>query len=641
VKIKKVVLLILGATTVCVVLATGIYHVATRDPVPIKVDPKLYDDYSGYYDYGHGFIITIRRDGDRLMSHAPERMFGELLPETENRFFVKGQPVRVTFHRDENGGVDYAITRWKNREEKAERIPALPPVPAFTNGMVAATTGGVAVQAGLEILKEGGTAVDAAMATALCEVTQAGGSYVSFAGLMMMVYYDAASDRVYFLDAQFQTPWEEKSPRSIPRTGGRTALVPGFMAGVQAAHDRFGKVPFRRLFEPAIALAEKGETVSTVMAWWINSKRSVLSRLPETKNIFTKADGKFYTTGDLFRQPELARTLKQVASQGAAHMYEGDWARRFVEVIQKNGGRITRQDMTNYHARWEEPLQTNYREYQAYAPGLSTWGGVNNIEALNLLELANVKQSGPYMTAPQSLLWLMQIAECHKMTWTRHDLSEHDLSPKSRATKPTSAWVWEQMQNGKWPWLPEGVRRRANQANHSDGIVVVDQWGNMAVIGHTINTSLWGDTGIFVDGISIPDAASFQPRDIAQAGPGKRLPNGMNPTLILRDGKPFLGSSAVGGGLHYKTLQVLVNILDFDMDPQSAVDTPAFLPDGVQDGSFDPKVLEGVAELGMKVRVLSPKKLRPGYWVGVQVDPKNRRLRGGVSRGLEGQVAGY
>jgi gamma-glutamyltranspeptidase/glutathione hydrolase len=199
----------------------------------------------------------------------------------------------------------------------------------------------------------------------------------------------------------------------------------------------------------------------------------------------------------------------------------------------------------------------------------------------------------------------MQIAECHKMTWTHHDLPEHDLSPKSRATKPTSAWVWEQMQNGKWPWLAEGVRQRAKQANHSDGIVVVDQWGNMAVIGHTINTSLWGNTGIFVDGISIPDAASFQPRDIEKAGPGKRLPNGMNPTLILRDGKPFLGSSAVGGGLHYKTLQVLANILDFDMDPQAAVDTPAFLPDGVEDGTFDPKVLDGVEALGMKINILS------------------------------------
>jgi len=187
-------------------------------------------------------------------------------------------------------------------------------------------------------------------------------------------------------------------------------------------------------------------------------------------------------------------------------------------------------------------------------------------------------------------------------------------------------------------WLPKGVRK--NLASHSDGIVVVDQWGNMAVVGHPINTSLWGNTGIFVDGISIPDAASFQPRDIARAGPGKHLPNGMNPTLFLRDGKAVLGCSAVGGGLHYKTLQALACVLDFGMDPQAAVDTPAFLPNGVEDGTFDPKVLEGVKPLGMKVIVLSLKELQPGYWVGVQVNP-NHHLLGGVSRGLEGEVAGY
>ena len=94
--------------------------------------------------------------------------------------------------------------------------------------------------------------------------------------------FDAASGKVDFLDAQFRIPLAETDPRSIPKTGGRTALVPGFMAGVQAAHERFGKVPFARLFEPAIALAERGETVSPVMEWWIHSKRSVLSRLPET-----------------------------------------------------------------------------------------------------------------------------------------------------------------------------------------------------------------------------------------------------------------------------------------------------------------------------------------------------------------------
>ena len=195
------------------------------------------------------------------------------------------------------------------------------------------------------------------------------------------------------------------------------------------------------------------------------------------------------------------------------------------------------------------------------------------------------------------------------------------------------------MQNGKWAWLPDGVRKKLG--SHSDGIVVMDQWGNMAVVGHTINTSLWGNTGIFVDGISIPDAASFQPADVARAGPGNHLPNGMNPTLFLRDGKAVLGCSAVGGGLHYKTLQALACVLDFGMDPQAAVDTPAFLPNGVEDGTFDPKVLEGVKALGMKVNVLSRKEIQLGYWVGVQVNPTNHHLLGGVSRGLEGGVTGY
>jgi gamma-glutamyltranspeptidase/glutathione hydrolase len=206
---------------------------------------------------------------------------------------------------------------------------------------------------------------------------------------MMLTYFDAASGKVYFLDAQFQVPLAETNASSIPKTGGRTALVPGFMAGVQAAHDRFGKLPFARLFEPAIVLAEKGEIVSPVMEWWINSKKSVLSRLPETKKVFTKPDGTFYAKGDLFRQPALAETLRKVAAQGARYTYDGDWGRKFVAVIQQNGGRITHEDMTNYQARWEEPLQTTFREYQVFAPSLATWGGVNNIEALNLLELAD------------------------------------------------------------------------------------------------------------------------------------------------------------------------------------------------------------------------------------------------------------
>lgn len=116
-------------------------------------------------------------------------------------------------------------------EEIAERRSTLPTNPQGTNGLIAATTGGKALEAGLEVLKEGGTAADAAMTTALCEVVQAAGSYVSFAGPLMMVYFEAASGKVYYLDAEYATPLNEKNPHSIPHTGGRTALVPGFMAG--------------------------------------------------------------------------------------------------------------------------------------------------------------------------------------------------------------------------------------------------------------------------------------------------------------------------------------------------------------------------------------------------------------------------
>jgi gamma-glutamyltranspeptidase/glutathione hydrolase len=526
--------------------------------------------------------------------------------------------------------------------------PNWEPWPEGTNGMVAATTGGAATQAGLKILKEGGTAADAAMATALTEVVQAGGANVSFGGIMMMVYYEASTGRVYFLDAQYNTPLAETNPLSIPATGGRTALVPGFMAGVQAVHDKFGKVSFQRLFAPAIALAEKGEPVTSGISWWINSKKDVLSRFPETKRIFTKANGKFYRQGDLFPQLALAQTLRKVAAQGASYMYEGEWGRKFVEVIQRNGGKITQQDMTNYHASWEEPLQTTYRDYRVFAAGLQTYGGVMAVEGFNLLELANLKQYGHYTKSPRSLYWFMQIVDCARLAFDWRDVREHDLSPASRATKQTSAWIWEKMQNGVLPWREKAMKNASQSSAHTDGIVVVDRWGNIAVVNHTSNTVGGGNTGIYVDGVSIPDSATFQPRLIAQAGPGHRLPNAMCPLIIMRDAKPMLGSAAVGVG-YPKTLQVIVNILDFDMNPQTAVDTPSFLwntwssplTGQVETNMFDSDVLDGVRSMGIKVRVLSRDKASPGYWVGVQVDQKTHRLTGAVSQGLEGQVETY
>ena len=617
-------------------LAAGIYYFATKDPNPIKVNPDVYNDYAGYYVFPSGYPVTLSRNGDRLLTCMPEHSPRELLPQTESEFFIRGNPARWIFHRDPNGRVDYAISRWKKYEEKALKLAALPDNPEGTNGMIAATTGGKALEAGIAVLKEGGTAIDAAITTALCEVVHAGGSYVSFAGPMMLVYYDATTGKVHYLDAEYATPLQENDPKSIPGKGGRTALVPGFMAGIQAAHDRFGKLPFKRLFNPAIAMADSGEIVDVVMEWWIDTKKGVLSRYPETKKIFTRPDGKFLAKGDLFRQPELAETLKKVAAQGAAYIYEGDWARNFVEVIQREGGKITLEDLKRYHANWEEPLQSSYREYTVYTP--PPWGGVNMIQALNLLELANPKQYGPYTTSSQSLFCLMEISACQTL--------RRELPPATLLSKNSAADIWQQITNRTWRGLPKGMQRTAARSPHTDGLIVVDQWGNMAVMNHTINTMLWGNTGLFVDGISIPDSASFQGPDIARAGPGNRLPVGMCPLIICRDGKPFLGSAATGGGLHAKTLQMLANILDFGMDPQTSVDMPTFVGWGagqVEENSFEPKVLDELRQMGLKIDVVSASQagVSRGYWAGIQVDPETRRMKGGVSRGLGGGVDGY
>ena len=172
-----------------------------------------------------------------------------------------------------------------------------------SQGMVAVTNHAFAARVGLEALRQGGSAADAALATALAQVPLTGGATTSYAGILTMVYYDAASKKVYSLNAGYNTVLEEKDPLTIPGGGkpsGRTALVPGFFAGVQAAHDRFGKLPFASLFDPAIYLAEKGFVVYPVLSGWINMRKDVLSRLPETKRVLTRQDGEFYKESDHF-----------------------------------------------------------------------------------------------------------------------------------------------------------------------------------------------------------------------------------------------------------------------------------------------------------------------------------------------------
>lgn len=541
------------------------------------------------------------------------------------------------------------------------------PIPLIKgkNGMIAATSNALAIHAGMEALKHGGSAVDAALVTAINQIVLSAGSWNSFAGIMTMIYYDKDTDHVFYLNAGYNIPQEEKNPLTIPKMGipsGRTVLVPGFIAGIKAAHDKFGILPFNNLFDSAIYFAENGINLSPAMASLIRSRKEVLLRLEETKKVFTNENGETHSQGELFRQPQLALTLKTIAKKGPDYIYKGDWAKKFVDAVQKEGGKISLKDMENYKVIWEDPVHGTYKNYHIFVPGLTASGGVKTIEMFNLLEESKLVQYGHYSQSAEALYWLIQINriglffEILPTSFFTKYFPDIEFSPLVLLKKETAKLIWNHMQSPSYHSMKEEISQIVEGYNdesskHSDGIVVIDQKGNMAVIVHTINTVNWGTTGIFVDGISVPDSASFQQEAIAQIAPGNRLPDPTNPLIIFKKGKPILGSSTIGSALNEKTLQVIMNIIDFEMDPKTAVDMvyvrspwwPTYWDHQIiREGDFKKSILDEVQAKGQKIKELKLQQVtNNGFWSGIYINSQTEEFHGATSSDLNGNVEGY
>jgi gamma-glutamyltranspeptidase/glutathione hydrolase len=339
-------------------------------------------------------------------------------------------------------------------------------------------------------------------------------------------------------------------------------------------------------------------------------------------------------------------------------MYTGDWAHHFVDAVRREGGKITLRDLESYRATWEAPIETTYRGARIVAAGSSSQGGIDTVEAINLLELADLGRFGLPSRSPPILFWLMQITKNQLFFETPELMARRyqgrDFSPKVRSTKEHARWLWELMQQGKLPFVirPAGGATRKSHPAHSSGVVAVDRWGNVAAVTHSINAVLWGSTGLFVDGVSIPDSASFQQDAIKRAGPGHRLPEQMNPLIVARDGRPVLASTAIGGGLHQRNIQVFAGVFEFGQTAQAAVDAPAFLAADwsgpksvaqVPSGAFDAEVLTGVRSMGQDVKELGLKEraMFVGYWAGVVIDPQTGRLRGAGTTEQPSHAEGY
>ena len=549
--------------------------------------------------------------------------------------------------------VDLSPANWNDREALEELNAFFETDKAMAegeNGVISGTTGPAAVRAGLEALRQGGTAADAVITTALTQISLAGGAWVSYAGIFNLVYYEAESGEVFNINGAYDTVRGETEPMTIPRStstggkhqpSGRTALVPGFFGGLGATHDRFGKLPWSSLFEPAIHYAENGSLLGAIHTSMIERRKEALSRLPSTRRIFTDDDGAFLGEGDLLRQPELAATLRAVAEQGIDYIYRGPWAERLVEAVQRDGGKLSMEDMRSYTALTTEPVHSTYNGFDVYGHGLPAHGGVHVAEVLNLAEAAGLRDMGHYAESPEAFFWVNQMTNLMATAFLpermRHTVyGELDATMAGRAGKQNAAGLWERMKAGDLPWtrVPSPA-----DPKHSDAIVAADAYGNVAAVVHTINTAAWGDTAIFVDGISIPDSASFQQALIAETGPGKRLPDPTEPLIVLRDGKPVAALASIGAGLHQKTMSVLLNLLDWEMDIKQAIDAPStHLPafrtlisppiQQVIEGDFSPELLEEARQLGLEIKEVPQgieSRAPRGYVVGATIAADGKR----------------
>jgi gamma-glutamyltranspeptidase/glutathione hydrolase len=535
-------------------------------------------------------------------------------------------------------------------------------------GVISCSAYGIAAEVGAEVLRMGGNAMDAGLATALTQVVFSCGDYVSYAGVFQAIYYDAKQGKVHSIDGGWNTPKNEADPLSIPAMNvpgnGRTALVPGFMAAVEACIKRFGTLPLADLLEPAIYFAEEGFQLEK-MGKHIEERTELLGRFPETRALFFKPDGTTYKAGDWFRQPRLAGTLRQLAAQGADYMYRGEWARHFVATVQAAGGKITLEDMANYRARIAEPRRTRLFGAEACTNPDPSYGGTETLIGLKALEVDNSARLGHLADNGRALLRFCQaLGYMYEFSSTlafaapaadrerrRKAVFGDAFDGNDPLSEQNIRLYWKAVDEGRF--TPECMSVPAS--THSDCITIIDRQGNMLCMTHSANQAIFGNTGLSVDGIMITDSASFLQPQMAAGVPGARLlPITSPPVMFCRDGKPFFAISSIGMGLVQKNICHAHNVLAFGMDVVQAQHAPSIMapdffaamvgsgPDPavfVDETQFRPEVLAEARRLGLKLKDcmqchwiadVNGGPTLEGFTVGVQ-RKDNRNLAVGVN----------
>jgi gamma-glutamyltranspeptidase len=539
--------------------------------------------------------------------------------------------------------------------------------PATTHGMVT-TSNYLATQAGLEVLRHGGNAVDAAIAAA-ATLAVVYPQMNTLGGDNFWLIYNAKTGEVKALNASGRAGekatidfYKSKGFDKIPSRGYVAAnTVPGAVSGwdeaYRYAHTAMGgKLAWSQLFDSATSYARDGFAVTPSLYRWTNINLDTkdqefrnLQRFPGFRQTFLKPDGSAYGVGEIFRQPELANTIGLIAKKGAKEFYQGEIATKIVADLQKNGGVLTLRDFASHKANWVTALHVPYRDTVAYNMPPNTQG-MASLEVLNILN--NVGMS----KIPEgSADYYHVMVEATKEAFIDRDkyLSDPDF------VKIPLDFLLSQ-QHGKDQAKRIQMNATAQDLKLLDAkgdtvwFGVVDQEGNAV----SIIQSIYHDFGSGIvppgTGVLLQNRGSFfslDPQHINHLEPGKRTFHTLNPAMLLKNGKPYLVYGTMGGeGQPQTQAAIVTRIVDYGMTPQEAINAPRWLHGRTWGASSNDTKFEGripaevTAELqkrGHPVRVVEDYTDTMGHAGAILIDPVTNVRYGATDPRGDGVAAGY
>lgn len=526
---------------------------------------------------------------------------------------------------------------------------------------IVASSHPLAAQVGLDVLRKGGNAVDAAIATnaamGLMEPMSCG-----VGGDLFAIVWDAESQQLYGLNASGRSPYKatreffaEKKLKEIPETGPLTWSVPGCVDGWQELNKKFGRMSLADLLAPSIAYAEKGFPVSEVIADHWRGKEKALKKIPDSAKIFLPG-GHAPKAGAVFRNPVLAKTYQDIAAGGRDAFYKGRIADEMIAYSDKVGGLFSKKDFEDHKSTWVKPVSTTYRGYEVYE--LPPNGqGIAVLQMLNILESYDLKKLGP----TSADYWHLLI-EAKKLAFEDRaryyadpdfgKLPVEELISKEYAARRRALIKMDEAMTDLKPGDPK--------LTHGDTIylTVVDRDRNCVSL---IQSNYFGFGSLHAPaelGFALQNRGNLFALDdkhLNRLEPHKRPFHTIIPAMVLKDQKPWFVFGVMGGDMQPQgQVQVLVNLIDFGMNVQEAGEAPrvehigSATPTGK---AADKKGGSVRAEIGIPPAVLDELDRRGhhvsaivrngGGYQGILIDPQTNMLHGGSEYRTDGCAVGY